>query len=353
ASLVLSQIELRHRARDKFSAAGRMFFTALGLEQSSDEIVAAYKAARLAPGKRVLDLCSGIGGDLAALARASQAQGLDRDPTSAIIASANARVLVDESRQPLIHLRDAADADLSACDAWHIDPDRRPRGRRTTRVELHDPPSGVIDRLLAQNPHAAIKLAPAAVWPEHWTPQAEMEWISRTRQCRQLVAWFGSPAGHPGKRRSTMLGPDGKPLATLVGLADQNVPVAHSIERYLYEPDAAVLAAKLDAALAASHDLSAVSAGIAYWTSPRAIREPLLAGFEIEEILPLDLKRLKALLQARSIGNLEIKVRGVDQDPAELRRQLRIRGDVEATLLVTRIQKRVTAILARRLEPAG
>ena len=353
ASLVLSQIELRRRARDKFSAAPRMFFTAVGLEQASDEIVAAYKAARLAPDKRVLDLCSGIGGDLAALARASQTQGLDRDPISSIIACANARLLVDESRQPHVHLCDAADADLSAFDAWHIDPDRRPRGRRTTRVELHDPPAEVLDRLLAQNPHAAIKLAPAAVWPEHWTERAEMEWISRARQCRQLVAWFGSPARHSGKRRATMLGPDGKPLSTLVGQPDQNVPVAPCIERYLYEPDAAVLAAKLDAPLAASHNLSAVSAGIAYWTSPRAIHEPMLAGFRIEEILPLDLKRLKAVLQARSIGNLEIKVRGVDQDPAELRRRLRVQGDRQATLLVTRIAKRVTAILAQRLEPAG
>jgi hypothetical protein len=150
-----------------------------------------------------------------------------------------------------------------------------------------------------------------------------------------------------------MLGPDGESLSTLVGLADQNVPVASRVERYLYEPDAAVLAAKLDAALAASHNLAAVSAGIAYWTCDRVIADPMLAGFEIEEILPLDLKRLRALLQARSIGNLEIKVRGVDQDPAALRRRLPLGGDVRATLLVTRIARRVTAILARRLTPAG
>jgi hypothetical protein len=351
ASLVLAQIELRRRGSEKFAAAERMFFTPLGLEQSSDEIVAAYKAARLAPGKRVFDLCSGIGGDLVALARKSETLGLDRDPVSAVIAAANARELVDEARRPTVQVGDAADADLSACDAWHIDPDRRPRGGRTTCVELHDPPAEAIDRLLARNANAAVKLAPAAVWPDSWTDSAEMEWISRGRQCRQLVAWFGAPAKNPGQRRATMLGSNAEPLDTLTGAADQHVPVAPRIERFLFEPDAAVLAAKLDAALAAQHNLAAVSAGIAYWTGAHPIADAMLAGFEVDEVLPLDLKRLGALLRGRSIGRLEIKVRGVDQNPAELRRHLRVRGDVEATLLVTRIANRVTAILARRISP--
>ncbi|HEX3724868.1 MAG TPA: hypothetical protein VHV08_01440, partial [Pirellulales bacterium] len=44
ASLVLELVALRRRAKVKFSRAERMFFTTLGLEQSTDEMVAAYKA---------------------------------------------------------------------------------------------------------------------------------------------------------------------------------------------------------------------------------------------------------------------------------------------------------------------
>jgi uncharacterized protein (DUF885 family) len=46
AHLLLEQVELRRRAREKFTSADRMFFTRVGLEQATDEWVARYKAAR-------------------------------------------------------------------------------------------------------------------------------------------------------------------------------------------------------------------------------------------------------------------------------------------------------------------
>jgi hypothetical protein len=349
AGLVLAQISLRRRAREKFSAAERMFFTPQGLEQATDEIVAAHKARRFAPAARVLDLCSGIGGDLAALAREHEATGLDRDPISALIAEANVRALVNDSRLGKVFVADAADARVCDRDAWHIDPDRRPRGRRTTRAWLHDPPPETIDRLLAQNPHAAVKLAPAAVWPEHWTARAEFEWISRARSCRQLVAWFGNLAQDPGQRRATLLGSKDGPARTLVGLPHQEVPPAARIDRYLFEPDPVVLAAKLEGTLAGEHALAAISPGIAYFTGPRAIADAALAAFEVDEVLPFDLKRLRAHLRLRGIGRLEIKTRAVTKDPAALRKRLAPRGDHSATLILTRRPNGVIAILARRV----
>src|SRR5581483_9199600 len=71
--------------------------------------------------------------------------------------------------------------DLAAAAAWHIDPDRRPHGRRTTQVALHSPGADEIDRLRAQCPAAAVKLAPAAEAPPHWAAEAQLEWISRGR----------------------------------------------------------------------------------------------------------------------------------------------------------------------------
>src|SRR4051794_31796536 len=78
AHLVIEQIELRQRAREKFSLADRMYFTRKGLEQATDEQLAAYKASRFPPGQTISDLCCGLGGDLLALARHGRAQGIDR-----------------------------------------------------------------------------------------------------------------------------------------------------------------------------------------------------------------------------------------------------------------------------------
>src|SRR5947209_8078448 len=69
ARLVLEQVALRRKGAGKFSLAGRMFFTSIGLEQATDEWVADYKAKRFAARSMMLaDLCCGIGGDLLALA---------------------------------------------------------------------------------------------------------------------------------------------------------------------------------------------------------------------------------------------------------------------------------------------
>src|SRR6267142_2205170 len=68
AHLVVEQIELRRRAREKFSLADAMFFTRKGLEQATDEQLSAYKAARFRADDSIADLCSGIGGDLISLA---------------------------------------------------------------------------------------------------------------------------------------------------------------------------------------------------------------------------------------------------------------------------------------------
>jgi hypothetical protein len=357
ARLVMQQVELRQRARDKFAAAERMFFTPTGLEQATDEIVAAYKAARFAGRASIYDLCSGIGGDLLALAAVAatpnvSATGFDRDPIAAEFAAANARVLGLHNVR--VASEDVTAIDLAACEAWHLDPDRRPEGRRTTRVELHEPSAEAIDAMLARNACAAIKLAPAATWPDAWNSRAEWEWISRGRQCRQLVAWFGALATHPGQHRATIL--NGTPgqgsgsghAHSFVGAPGDEVPVAASIGRYVYEPDAAVLAAKLSTAFAASHNLQAVAAGVAYWTGDSPIDDPLLAAFEVEAILPFDLKKLKAHVRSLDAGPLEIKVRGLDQNPAELRKRLDPQGTQPYTILLTRIEKRATAIVAKR-----
>ena len=48
-------------------------------------------------------------------------------------------------------------------------------------------------------------------------------------------------------------------------------------------------------------------------------------------------------------ARLEIKKRGVDVDPAQFRRKLELRGDAEATLILTRIGAKRVAILADRV----
>ena len=137
--------------------------------------------------------------------------------------------------------------------------------------------------------------------------------------------------------------------ATFVGQPHVECPVAPRIGRHVFEPDAAILAAKLEGALACEQKLLALAAGVPYYTADRPAAHPALACFEVLEAMPFREKQLRRWLRERGIGRLEVKKRGVSIDPETLRCQLRIDGPGEATILLARIRGRITAILARRV----
>ncbi len=353
--LLLEQLELRRKAAAKFPDAERMFFIAQALEQATDLHVAQYKAKRFPHGKPVADLCCGIGGDSIPLAERGPIAAVDRDQVAILLAEANLRILYGTGKEECancLHAKDVRDFSVEPFAAWHLDPDRRASGRRTIQLASYAPGLETIGRLLAEREEGAVKLAPATDVPESWREKAELEWIGRDRQCRQQVAWFGRLADSPGLRRATVLRTQAgaSPLvATFVGQAEIRPTVAEQIGRYVLEPDATVLAADLSGALAQKLGLAAIHPAVPYFTADEGIDDPILQCFEVTDVLPFDRKRLRALLNERSVGRLEIKTRGIEEQPEQIRRDLRLRGDASAVLLLARLGKRVTAIVARRI----
>ncbi len=307
----------------------------------------AIRPARF-PAGLTADLCCGVGGDLLALAGRGPARGVDRDPVVALLARANLQVLNSAAATAEVVEADVVETVMTDVVAWHIDPDRRPRGSRTSRVEFSEPGPAVVARWLADQPAAAVKLAPAAVLEEPWWQEAEREWISRGGQCRQLVAWFGPLAQHSGRRSATVLAASGRPR-TIVEQSVDPLRTAPQVGQYVFEPDAAVLAAGLSDTLAAEHGLARLTDGAAYLTGDRPLSDPALAGFEVQEVLPFDMKRLKQAVRVRHWGRLEVKKRGVEAEPAVIARQLRTPGDEAGVLLLAPGETGTLAILARRV----
>jgi hypothetical protein len=330
-----------------------MLFTARGLEQATDEWISRYKASRFAGSAEAADLCCGVGGDLAGLAAVTTATGVDRCQIANLCARHNANVYQPSAAPHRVATCDVTAIDVADYAAWHIDPDRRPHGRRTTRVELHEPGWEDIERMLARQRNAAIKLAPASNLPtnEIWSATTELEWISRNGECRQLVAWCGDLAKHVGTRRATSVGKSG--IASFTGAPDVPLIAESEVDRFLFEPDSAVLAAKLTGALAAQYALATISPGIAYLTGPQPLSEPLLTAYEVLDRLPFDRRALAAYLREREVGRVEIKHRGLPLDPDKLRAQLKLRGSEAATLLVTKMAGHGTVFVVRRFADGG
>jgi SAM-dependent methyltransferase len=341
----LGQARLRQRAVAKFGAddAYRMYFTANGVEQSTRASVGAHRAARLrALGVgSVADLCSGIGGDAIALARAGiSVLAVDRDPVTAATARANAEAL---GLADLIEVRcaDVTEIDTTGYDAVFVDPARRGGRGRIFDPEAYSPPLSWAVRAARTAPHAALKIAPGI--PHETVPEeAEAEWISDGGDVKEAVLWFGT---EPGARRATLL-PSGVSL-TGRGLPD---PEVRPVGRYLYEPDGAVIRAHLVAEVAAEVGGGLIDATIAYVTADALVPTPYAAAYEITDTLPFNLKKLKALLREREVGTLTVKKRGSAVEPEEIRRKVKPKGPNAATVLLTRVAGAPTMLIGR---PAG
>lgn len=341
---VLNQSRLRGRATSKFGPfAARMLFTEPGLEQATRLSVASLHAGRFrdAGVTRVADLGCGIGADALALAALDLGVlAVERDEVTAAVAAYNLApwpgVTVENA--------DATSVDLSSVDAAWLDP-----ARRNERGRLHDPadwsPSLDFAFGLAEHMPVGVKLGPG-IDRDLVPADAEAQWISVDREVVELGVWLGSVA-RPGIRRAALvIGQHG--VAELTGGADSDDVEVGDLATYLYEPDGAVIRARLIGDLARHIGGRMVSPGIAYVTADAAVDTPFASRFRILERFALDERKLKKELATRGIGTLEIKKRGVDIDPALFRKKLSLRGDASATLFLTRVADRHTALLAVR-----
>nr|WP_205864839.1 class I SAM-dependent methyltransferase [Planctomonas sp. JC2975] len=345
----LTQSKLRAKAAGKFGPfADRMLFTEAGLEQATRLSVAARHAARFSRAglTRVADLGCGIGGDAMAFSALDlEVTAVDADEVTAAIASYN---LAPFPQSQVLNAR-AEDVDLVGQNAVYLDPARRTSGHANTR-RLSDPgdwsPSLDFAFGVAERMPVGVKLGPGvdhALLPD----DAEAQWVSVDGQVVEVGVWTGTLARDGIRRAALVLHGDRVAELTAAGDADDE-PVGE-LGDYLYEPDGAVIRARLIGDLARGLQARMLRHDIAYLTSDSFVETDFAVGFRVLEELPYKESELRAALAARHIGTLEIKKRGADVDPAALRKRLKLKGESSGTLVLTRIGARHVALLVERM----
>ncbi len=338
---VLSQSKLRRRGEAKFGEfANRMLFTEHGLEQATRLKVAALHAGRFrdAGVTHVADLGCGIGTESMALASLGlKVDAFELDEVTAAIATYNLAPFDNVK----VHNADVTAVDTAEFDALFFDPARRELSgpKRERNLRKFDPSdfSPNFDWVLTQATlkPTGIKLGPGH--PHEGIPEnCEAQWISDGGDLVECTLWFGKLARNGVARSALLLDANGVHELRSASHARLDAPTGERGE-FVYEPDAAAIRSHLLGELAEQLGARLFAPEIAYLTTDGEVQSPWVRGYRVLDEMPFDRKKLKAYLRERSIGVLEIKKRGSDVVPEQLRREMSLKGENAATLIVTRV----------------
>lgn len=342
----LEQVRLRRKASAKLGPyAHSMLFTESGLQQATRLDVAAHHAKRFrsAGFTRVADLGCGIGVDAMALSALDiHVTAVEKDPATAALATFNLAMFP----HTMVVCADATELPVGDVEGVWLDPARREGSQRQRDPHDWSPSLETTFALLRRTPGGA-KLAPG-IDRDLLPHDMEWQWVSAQGEVVEVVVWSGA-LRRPGIGRSALLLTRGG-AHEMVAEADTPDQPAGDIGRYVYEPDGAVIRARLIGDLARRMGGHMIDSHIAYITSDTLHHSPFADGFQVHEVVPLKEPALRKIVRERNVGDLEIKVRGVDRDPALLRKVLKPQGSEKLTLILTRKSGEAIAIVASRLE---
>lgn len=348
-SAVLTQSALRHRAVEKFGPdAARMFFTPDGLEQATRPRIADGHAARFAAAgvNHVYDLGCGIGSDARAFARAGLAvHAFDLDPATAAIARANL------PGGTTVSVEDVTTADVPSHVGVWLDPARRTSGvaditgrtRRTFRLEDLLPSWNFVTALGASGRAVGAKLSPS--FPRSALPDgASAQWTSLGGEVLECCVWFG-PVADDSRFTARVLTATDDVVIRSEHIAAETDSV-DGLAAFLYEADRAVVRAGVTGALADAVDGTELAPGLGHVTGDVRVDVPYARRYRVREAVPFNIKNLRAWLRSNDIGRVTVKKRGVRFDDARFVRDLKLKGDASALILVTRLaQSQIVLVL--------
>ncbi|MCX6495893.1 MAG: SAM-dependent methyltransferase, partial [Rhodoluna sp.] len=236
---------------------------------------------------------------------------------------------------------DVTNIDLEVFDGLFIDPARRDLNDAKTNInkrkyDINDfSPSFEFVLNAAKLKPTIVKLGPGMDHKD--IPEdSEAVWVSDDGDLVELTLYFGILRRPDVERSALLLTPTGTHEITSAASQRLDAPMG-DLGKYIYEPDAAIIRSHLVGDLAIDLGLNIFSNEIAYLSGDKELTSPWLKGYEVIENLVFDRKKLKAYLREKKIGTLEIKKRGADITPEQLRRELDPKGPESATLVVTRV----------------
>ena len=344
---IAEQLACRQKAAKKLPTLSQhnLFYTPLALEQSSGERTAAYKASFMS-GMRAIDLSGGLGVDTMFLARVFQeVVYCERDPLLCAVMEHNLKVsgIVNVQVKNGDSISLLAEYPDNSFDWIFVDPARREEGRRSIALEVASPDVVAShDLLLRHAKRVCIKASPALeisglkkLLPALHTIVV----VSVDRECKEILLLLERvyPADGPVQVKAVCLNAYTEEITEVAGgNGDDPRVVGTAVKEYLYEPDPAIIKARLSAALARDSGLEFVNRSVDYLTADRKIEAFPGRTFRVVECVPYKPKSFRAFLERHAIAGASIQRRDFPLSADELRKKYRLLESERAFLFFTR-----------------
>ncbi|HWR00458.1 MAG TPA: hypothetical protein VN371_01235 [Chlorobaculum sp.] len=339
------QIACRQKAAGKLPSLSQypLLYTRLGLEQASGERAAEWKAG-LMSGHRIIDLTGGLGIDTIFFARRfAEVVSCERDEVLAALAACNRRAIGVTNVQSIVgdsvRILDGFSDDFF--DWVFVDPARREQGGRSVGLEATSPDVvGLHDLMLRKAPRVCVKASPALETSglEKKLPAlSSIVVVSVEGECKEILLMLDRShlAGSRPTVRAVCLDAGAFEIASPAG-GEQERLVSPSPGSWLYEPDAAIIKARLSGELARNLDLGFLNHTVDYLTSNSLVEPFPGRSFRVEECLPFKPKSFMSELERRGISKASIQRRDFPLSVEELRKKYRLGESSERYLFFTK-----------------
>jgi hypothetical protein len=339
------QIACMQKAEKKLPTLFRfpLLYSRVALEQASGERAAAYKA-RLMSGKRLIDLTGGLGIDSIMLSqRFEEVVYCERDTGLAEPVSHNLRVL--GIRNIDIRTGDSTKL-LEACsdgsfDWIYADPARREGGRRAAGLQVSSPDMvSLHDTLLRKAPMVCIKASPVleiSGLRKLLPSLSGVTVVSVDQECKEVLLLLDRDRQQAGllpvravcldDGEFTLEGTEGEPRAGTLSGAPRG---------YLYEPDPAIIKARLVARLAEGFGLTFLNGSVGYLTSDRFLEGFPGRSFRVVRAAFYKPKSFSSLLESWGVRSASIQRRDFPLSPEEIRKRYRLGESDDVFLFFTK-----------------
>ncbi|MGE5499145.1 MAG: class I SAM-dependent methyltransferase [Syntrophothermus sp.] len=355
---ISEQISCRKKGSKKLPSLTRaeILFDKIALEQSSGEVTAKFKQT-LISGNSLIDLTGGLGADDIFLSKGfDKVIYCEQNPAlfklfnynKALLGIKNIDTIPGDSIEILSGFPE------KHFDWIYADPARRFEGRKAVGLQNCSPDIVKHLGLLKTKGHKIlIKASPALEFEEANSQLPGLEKfivVSVDGECKEILLTVNTeePPPLPAIMAAVLDSSGGSTIIT-AGKSESDIRISEAPQKYFYEPDPAIIKARLTPQIAEQYQADLLRRGLDYLTSDKEIPDFPGRKFITIAALPYKKKIISEYLTVNKIKKANLSRRDFPDSPEKIKKLYRLEdGGSEYIFFTKNLSAELIAIFCRK-----